>query len=244
MGTFVLVPGAYCGGWIWREVTGRIRRDGDQAHSATLTGLGERVHLGHPGVDLSLHIEDIIKVIEFEDLDSVFLVGWSYGGMVIAGVADAIPERIAHLVYLDAAEPEDGQSVYDIAGEDSRAEEEEQARRYGDGWRVPPPPESNFANPAHANLFIEDAAKRHWCVSKFAPHPIKTMSERIRRSVKGLGIPRTHIVGTVGRTGESLARKRAQLQLRPGGRYVEITANHMMLVTAAGEVSDALTHLA
>src|SRR5207244_4343977 len=92
LATFVLVHGALGGGWCWRWVMPHLRAAGHEVYAPTLTGLGERVHLASPQVDLDTHIEDVVNVLEFEDLSGVVLVGWSYGGMVVAGVADRVAE--------------------------------------------------------------------------------------------------------------------------------------------------------
>ena len=109
--TIVFVHGAWGGGWQYTRVQPLLEEAGHTVYRPTMTGLGERVHLGGPDVGLSTHIDDIVKVLEFEDLQEVVLVGHSYGGMVIAGVADRVPDRIAKLVYFDAILPEDGESV-------------------------------------------------------------------------------------------------------------------------------------
>ncbi len=93
MATFVLVHGATVGGWCWRWVAKELRSAGHEVHSPMMTGLGERVHLATPDVDLDTHLEDIVDVLRFNDLTAVILVGWGYGGMVVAGVVDRIPER-------------------------------------------------------------------------------------------------------------------------------------------------------
>lgn len=113
----VFVHGAWGGGWQYRKVEPLLEEAGYKVYRPTLTGLGERVHLAGPDIDLSTHIEDIVNVIEFEDLHDVILVGHSYGGMVISGVADRLSERIAQLVYVDAILPEDGESVESLFGE-------------------------------------------------------------------------------------------------------------------------------
>ena len=114
-GTVVLVHGAWGGGWDWRPVDRMLTREGYDVYRATLTGLGERVHLAEADVDLSTHIEDVVNLILFEDLRDVVLVGHSYGGMVITGVADTIPGRLEALVYVDALLPRSGESVADLA---------------------------------------------------------------------------------------------------------------------------------
>ena len=114
--TIVFVHGAWGGGWQYTRVPPVLEEAGHTVYRPTMTGLGERVHLGGPDVGLSTHIEDIVKVLEFEELDKVVLVGHSYGGMVIAGVACRVPGGIAKLVYFDAFLPEDGESVESLFG--------------------------------------------------------------------------------------------------------------------------------
>src|SRR5215203_1355701 len=135
MATFVLVHGAVVGGWCWRWVAPELRGAGHEVQAPTLTGLGERVHLASSQVDLDTHIADIVNLLHYEDLRDVVLVGWSYGGMVVAGTADRAPERIAHVVYFDSDVPRDGDTS---APPSSHAEREALAHAHGDGWRVPP----------------------------------------------------------------------------------------------------------
>jgi len=114
MATFVLVHGAWSGGLIWRKVARALRKAGHEVYTPTLTGLGERRHLLTRGINLDTHIRDVLGVIDYEDLSGFVLVGHSYGGMVVTGVADARPERVGSLVYLDAFVSEDGQSLVSI----------------------------------------------------------------------------------------------------------------------------------
>ena len=103
MATFVLVHGGWAGSVVWRELAPRLRNAGHEVYAPTLTGIGARKHLLSREIDLDTHIQDVIGVVEDEDLSDIVLVGHSYGGMVISGVADRVPERIASLVYLDAS---------------------------------------------------------------------------------------------------------------------------------------------
>ncbi len=114
--TYVIVHGATGGGWDWKTVDRLLTADGHTVYRPTLTGLGEKVHLASPDINLTTHINDIVNVILFEDLHDVVLAGHSYGGMVITGVMDRIPERISHVIFLDAAVPDDGQSALAIWG--------------------------------------------------------------------------------------------------------------------------------
>jgi pimeloyl-ACP methyl ester carboxylesterase len=139
MATFVIVHGAWSGGHAWRWVRPLLRSAGHEVFTPALTGLGERSHLASAQVDLETHVRDVVAVLEYEDLREVVLVGHSYGGMVISGVADRVPERLVQLVYLDAEVPMDGQSELDLLPPQERAGYEEAARSKGQGWQIPPP---------------------------------------------------------------------------------------------------------
>lgn len=140
MATFVLCAGGFTGGWVWREigVDTALRDAGHLVFTPTYTGVGERVHLTSRDVDLHTHVNDVLMVLEYEDLTAVVLVGWSYGGMVVAAVAAQAPDRIGHLVALDGYIPDDGQSIADIVGADVTAMYEQNARSHGDGWLLHP----------------------------------------------------------------------------------------------------------
>ena len=114
--TIVIVHGAWGGSWAYRHVEALLREKGFNVYRPQLTGLGERVHLSRPDVGLSTHIDDVVNMILFEDLHDIILMGHSYGGMVITGVADRVPDRIRRLVYVDAFVPNDGESVMSIVG--------------------------------------------------------------------------------------------------------------------------------
>ena len=132
MAKIVLVPGFWLGGWAWADVAAPLRAAGHTVYTPTLTGLGERVHLGEPQTDLETHIADIVNLLTFERLDDVVLVGHSYAGSnVTIGVADRVPERIARLIYVDTAPLPDGMSQADFAGAD--AARAEPADRHGAG---------------------------------------------------------------------------------------------------------------
>ncbi len=111
MTDFVLVQGAWIGGWYWRPIVQALRKLGHEAYAPTLTGLGERIHLMSPSINLDTHIADVVNLIKCENLSDIVLVGHSYGGMVITGVADALPDRIKSLVYLDAFVPGNGDAL-------------------------------------------------------------------------------------------------------------------------------------
>jgi pimeloyl-ACP methyl ester carboxylesterase len=164
--TFLLVHGAWHGGWCWKKLTPLLQVGGHQVFTPTLTGLGERSHLLSPAVDLTTHIKDITAVLEYEDLQKVVLVGHSYGGMVIAGVAEKAEARLAQLVYLDAFLPEDGKAVKDYAALNPTRD---------DGWRVPPPGKP----PRFGVTNDRDIA---WMEARIGDHPNYTFTEPVRLS--------------------------------------------------------------
>src|SRR6516162_11931213 len=115
MTTFVLVHGAWGGAHGFRTVRGPLRAAGHEVFTPSLTGIGERAHLASPQVDLTTHVSDVVNTILFEDLTDIVLLGYSYGGMVVTGALEHVADRVAHLVYLDAFLPANGESLDDLA---------------------------------------------------------------------------------------------------------------------------------
>lgn len=150
MAVFVVAHGAWSSGWAWRKMRPLLRAAGHDCFTPSYTGLGERQHLASRAVNLSLHIDDIVNVLEFEDLRDVVVIGHSFGGLVATGVADRARARVARIVYLDAFVPEDGQSLMDLLPPHAR-ESMRAACLAGDGWRVRPrdmPPDTPEADRA------------------------------------------------------------------------------------------------
>ena len=116
MTTFVLVHGAWGGSYGFRAVRGPLRAAGHDVFTPSLTGIGERVHLASPQVNLTTHVTDVVNTVLYEDLSDIVLLGYSYGGMVVTGSLEYVADRVAHLVYLDAFLPADGQSLNDLTG--------------------------------------------------------------------------------------------------------------------------------
>jgi pimeloyl-ACP methyl ester carboxylesterase len=235
MSAFVLVHGAIVGGWCWRWVTPYLRAAGHEVYAPTLTGLGERVHLANPQVDLDTHIEDVVNVLRYEDLSGVVLVGWSYGGMVVAGVADRVPERIAHVVYLDSDVPRDADTS---APPSQIAAREELARAHGDGWRVPP--EVTRAEPLLLGELQEE--QRRWIAARFTPHPLKTWTQPIRLTGAAAAIPTSYIRCTIGYdpNDEDTRRQDERIRSEPTWRYRELAESHAAPFTAPRAVAGLL----
>ncbi len=235
MSAYVLVHGGFAGGYQWREVASLLRYSGHDVYTPTLTGLGERVHLAHPDVDLDLHVQDILGVLKYEKLSDVTLAGHSYAGMVISGVAEQSAERIKHLVYIDAFVPHDGESLWDIFAAHLPApvlEAMNQAiRDVGEGWRLPPP------------------AKRTDGVDfpEGTPQPIKTMMQGLTiRDRKAALLPRTYIYcsenapGWVFRPVIAACGERAR---ETGWTYYELPTSHAVFATMPRELTEILLTL-
>ena len=135
----VLVPGACLGGWCWRDVAGQLRAMGHEVYPVTLTGLGERVHLAGRDVDLETHITDVVNLLEYGDLDHAVLVGHSYAGIVVTGVADRCRERLDAVVYLDTSPLPSGTAIIDVQSSDQRELQLRSVNEDGEGWRWPVP---------------------------------------------------------------------------------------------------------
>jgi pimeloyl-ACP methyl ester carboxylesterase len=170
MSTFVLVHGAWVGSLIWRPIAQALRRAGHEVYTPTLTGLGERRHLLSRGIDLGTHVKDVLAVIDYEDLSDIVLVGHSYGGMVVTGVADAAPEKIASLVYLDAFVPQSGQALFSILP----AGMPQPAALPGEDWLAPPLPVEAFGEPSQQ--------VREFTERKAFPQPVACFTQPLQLS--------------------------------------------------------------
>jgi pimeloyl-ACP methyl ester carboxylesterase len=211
MTNFVLVHGIFGGARSWRALVPLLRARGHEVYAQSLTGLGERAHLAGPQTNLSTHIQDIVAIIESEDLREVVLAGHSYGGMVITGAADRVPERIAHLVYVDALLPADGKACSDLEGFDQVL-----AMRLEDGWLLRPPDLPDMARlPSRG-------------------HPMGTLTEKLHLSMplEERAFTRTYVIAggsPVPRPEEQVgnfwnAAKR--VRHHPAWRYVELPFGH------------------
>src|SRR3712207_540407 len=145
MAAYVLVGGGWLGGWCWQRVARRLREEEHDAYPVPLTGLGERVHLASPQVDLETHITDVVNLMEFEDLRDVVLLGHSYAGLVVTGAADRVPDRISQVVYLDTGPIPGGTALIETFPTEASRHIERRVEERGNGWRFPLPPREELA---------------------------------------------------------------------------------------------------
>ena len=235
MATFVIVHGAWGGAWSWNKfVVPMLREAGQTVFAATLTGLGERSHLSSPEVSLDTHIQDVVNILFYEDLTDVILVGHSYGGNVITGVADRVPERLQQLVYLDAATPVDGEASGD-SWPGRREQIEEQARQSGDGWQIQPGPV-----PLDQPTEITD-----WARPRRSPMPIKTLLTPLKLARGETTLPRAFVYCTLGKEpGSPQAARAERVKNDPRWRFFELNTGHNLHYTAPQETVALLLELA
>ena len=218
--TLLVCHGAWSGGWSWKKMFPLAQASGYRLVVPTYTGLGEREHLAHPGIDLDTHIQDILSVVKFENLRDIVLLGHSYGGMVATGVADRIPDRVKQLIYLDAFVPRDGQSLLDL-NEPARPTMEALAKS-GDSWRVPPNPTS--PDTAEADL--------DWLAKRRVPMPLKCFQMKLKLPHGEPAMPRSYIYATRITPADTFGQFAKRARSEPGWRYFEIDASHSPNVTA------------
>jgi pimeloyl-ACP methyl ester carboxylesterase len=229
MASFVLVHGAGGGSISWRFLAPLLRAAGHDVFAPSLTGLGDRFHLGGPQTDLSTHIQDIAGIIEFEDLRDVILVGHSYGGMVITGVASRLAQRIAHLVYLDGLLPEDGQSCVDMEGGDQLG-----AMQIEDGWLLVFPEQPGVPQPPSRGQPVGTLREK-----LRLPAPLEEMPFS-RTYVKAAGHPPPPPDQRRGNFWNAAERVR----FNPAWRYVELPYGHGLHREAPEAVAGLLLGLA
>lgn len=225
--TFVLVHGHWAGAWIWRDIIAGLRDAGHAGHATTATGLGDRRHLASPSLDLDVYITDVVNTIEAEDLHDVILVGWSSGGMTIAGVAERIPERLAQVVYLDATLPADGESYYECLDE---APEENQAFELAAGEAA--------GIPGYVPVFedfirawTKDTATQDWLLQRLVPQPIATCTQKLRlTNPAAAALPKVYLNCLDGKDDPVWAftlQAVNRIAAEPTWRVVDIAENHM-----------------
>jgi pimeloyl-ACP methyl ester carboxylesterase len=206
-----------------------LQEKGHTVFTPTLTGLGDRVHLANPDVNLTTHIQDILHVLEYEDLHDVVLVGHSYGGMVITGVADQARERIKQLVYLDAFLPEHGQSMQDIRNI-------QQETTLDDQWRVPPMP----YHMQDTNLFgVTNPADIAWIRPRITMQPIQTLTQQLSLTRSDPHPRRSYILAS-DNANSSFPKIAARLQEDPHWQVYRLIGGHDVMVTRPQELADLL----
>ncbi|WGD50771.1 alpha/beta hydrolase [Bradyrhizobium sp. CB1650] len=234
MTTFVLVHGAWGGAHGFRHVRRLLRSRQHDVWTPSLTGVGERIHLSSPQVGLSTHIRDVVNHVLYEDLDQIVLVGFSYGGFVVTGALEHIAERVAHLVYLDAFVPGNGESVWSHLGRAARSKIE-----LGQDWLV--------TGPARG---YDSPAEGEWMAARRTTHPQGCFTEPVFLSqpLERYPFTRTYIKATqapeddIGN--DAFWRAARHAKESPAWRYQEIATNHVVANNRPEELARILAEIA
>lgn len=231
--TFVLVHGAWHGGWCWRRVADRLHSAGHVVFTPTLTGLGERSHLMRAGIDLSTHIADVVNVMKWERLTDVVLCGHSYGGMVISGVAEQMPSAIRSIVFLDAFVPQNGESPQGLT-----------SAAVQDGIRTALQRGDLGMPPRSAAAFGVNEADRAWVDSLCLPQPIGTFTEKIVLSGARDRIARKSYIRAKSYVNPGFDRALAAARADSSWRTYEVSCGHDVMVDAPDRLTEILLEAA
>jgi len=231
--TFVLVHGAWHGGWCWQRVADRLRGGGHKVYTPTLTGLGERSHLLRQGIDIGTHITDVVNVIKWERLSDVVLCGHSYGGFVISGVAEQMSAAIRSIVFLDAFLPNNGDTTQNLT---SVAVQEAISAALASGALGMPP------RPAEA--FGVNEADRAWVDSLCTPQPIGTFTYKIALTGAREKIARKTYIRAKTYANPGFDRAVAVVKADPTWRFHEVASGHDVMVDAPERLSELLLEAA
>ncbi len=232
MSTFVLVHGAWHGGWCYKRAAQQLRKAGHEVHTPTLTGLGERSHLMSRAVTLETHVQDIINVIRWEELSNIVLCGHSYGGMVISGVADKIPEKIRALVYLDAFVPVNGEALMDHLVPEMKAGMRDDARQNGEGYLMSPIP---------AEVFKVNERDAPWVNQMCVKHPLVCFEQKIALTGALARVSnRTYVLAANWGPPQPFAEIAAKLKGQEGWKIVSLPCGHDVMVDMPKETAEIL----
>jgi pimeloyl-ACP methyl ester carboxylesterase len=246
MTPYVLVGGGWLGGWCWQGVARRLREEGYDAYPVTLTGLGERVHLASPQVDLETHITDVVNLIQFEDLHGVVLLGHSYAGLEVTGVVDQVPERISQLVYLDTRSIPNGSALIETFPSEARRHIERQVEELGGGWRFPMPPRKELAT--YGSLEGLDDVQLELLCSRAVDQPFGSFTQPLRlENPAREALPKVGILCSF-----SLEEARAIIDngkpvfsemASPTWRFVELPTGHYPMFSRPHDLAEVLLDL-
>lgn len=241
MANFVLVHGAWHGGWCYRDTAKILRAAGHTVHTPTHTGVGERFHQSAENITLETHIRDVVGCIEAEELTDVVLCGHSYGGMVITGVADRIQDKLSALVYLDAFVPEHGDSLIGLA---HKALAPEVAAQFIGMFRgTALANHSGLMQPIPAEMFNVNQANRAWVDRRCRPQALATFEAPALLTGEYLKVPRRLYILADGWDPSPFRYFAAQVDGKPGWKLTKLPASHDVMVDMPKELADELMSL-
>jgi pimeloyl-ACP methyl ester carboxylesterase len=242
--TFVLVAPAWHGGWCWNKAAPLLRAAGHEVLTPTLAGLGERAHLARPEIALATHVEDVAATLAYYDVSDAILIGHSSSGVVITGAAERVPERIAHLVFVDAFMPENGQALVDLIPPDRRKGMEAFAAAEGKGWLLPRFAPIPWEKIVRGIWQITDDADVRWMLARLVPTPFRTFTDAVeRKNLAAAKLARTYIRCTKYEHA-GFDRHAETVKRTPGWRLRTLDAPHHPAVTHPRELAALLLEAA
>ena len=241
MSTFVLVHGAWHGGWCWRDTGKALRAAGHDVFTPTLTGDGQTFHLSSDRITLETHIRDVVGCIEAEELSDVILLGHSYGGMVITGVADRISGKLKHLVYLDAFLPEHGDSLIGLLDKALPAEVAAVFKGAFQGTALEG--HSGMMQPIPAEMFGIEEANRPWVDRRCVPQALATFElPLLLKGGADASLPKTYILAD-GWDPSPFRYFAAKLEGQSGWTVLKMPSSHDVMVDMPKDLAEALMKL-
>lgn len=250
--TFVLVHGLWGGAWIWRDVIRLLRAAGHEVYASTATGLGDRSHLADPGIDLDVYITDVVNLLAYEDLRDVTLVGWSFGGVTVTGVAERVPERLAQVVYIDGDIPANGKNFYDADSPSENSRNEALVADVTAGVQAGKPGFRVVSSDIEAWIRgeVTDAAVADWVLSKLAPQPLLTLLQPVRLgNPAAAALPRAFVLCTADKDLQANPQTDPyvltvqRVRSDPNWRVVELADGHLAPVNSPQLTAQALMSL-
>jgi pimeloyl-ACP methyl ester carboxylesterase len=230
--TFVLVPGAWHGGWCWRRVSDLLERRGHKVFTPSLTGMGERAHLMNAGIKLDTHITDVVNLIKWERLENFVLVGHSYGGFVVSGVAEQVP-AIASIVFLDAFYPDSGQGLADMASPTVR-----------DGMRAAAAKGDIGIPPRSAASFNVNEKDRAWVDAMCTPQPINTFLDKVVLTGARERIAKKAYIRARGYANPVFDKAAEKLKADSAWRVHDVPCGHEVMIDMPERLAELLQELA
>lgn len=230
MTSFVLVHGAWHGGWCWAQLADHLRGMGHDVHAPTLTGLGERRHLASPDITPDTHVLDVTSLIEMNDLQDIVLVGHSYGGLIVTGVASRMPDRLAALVYLDAVVPQ-------VSGISAMAQRNPERLA---AFRAQLSSGGFMVEPDRFDAWSDDPQVQAWLRTKCSPHPIRCLTEGVTLTGREAEVARRHYILAARNRPSMFWHEYEQVKDRDGWTTETMPTMHDAMIESPADLADRL----
>lgn len=241
--TFVLVHGTWHGGWCWVRVAERLRSQGHRVYTPTATGCGDRKHLIQPETGLETHIQDFVNVIEYEELEDVILIGHSFSGVTITGVADRVPDRIRHIAFFDALIPTQARPAAIMPDPETDAYPQwwlDRVASFEDGYKM------SFWDHYPVKMLVpeDDAENIAWLHRRLTWHPVRQWTEPLDLKNGGWAAHERTCIHCVGQIYSPSSERMVGPAREPGWNFVELDVARNGFMTHPDAVTECFLSLA